>query len=128
MLIFEELARSEEGEPGHHNSIRQIEINLHCYERLKHLRRIASKNTSHRANQVQNFLMQKLKSKFVKSTDWPPKLPHCNLLDYHFCDHVQEKVYNGRNCYPFATTEELKRRICDVWDECATDLLQIRKE
>ena len=24
-------------------------------------------------------------------------------------------------------TDELKRRICDVWDECAKDLHQIRK-
>ena len=27
----------------------------------------------------------------------------------------------------FATINELKRRIRDVWDECATDLPQIRK-
>ena len=30
---------------------------------------------SHRANQVQNFLKQKLQSRFVKNTDWPPKSP-----------------------------------------------------
>ena len=36
----------------------------------------------HRANQVQNFLKQKLKSRFVKNTDWPPKLPDCNPLHY----------------------------------------------
>ena len=82
---------------------------------------------SHRANQVQNFLKQKLKSRFVKNTDWPPKSPDCNPLDYYFWDHVQEKVYDGRYCYPFATIDELKRRIRDVWDECATDLPQIRK-
>ena len=29
--------------------------------------------SSHRANQVQNFLKQRLKSRFVKNTDWPPK-------------------------------------------------------
>ena len=82
---------------------------------------------SHRANQVQNFLKQKLKSRFVKNTDWPPKSPDCNPLDYYFWDRVQEKVYDGRYCYPFATIDELKRRIRDVWDECATDLPQIRK-
>ena len=82
---------------------------------------------SHRANQVQNFLKQKLKSRFVKNTDWSPKLPDCNPLDYYFWDCVQEKVYDGRYCYPFATIDELKRRIRDVWDECATDLPQIRK-
>ena len=77
-------------------------------------------------NQVQNFLKQKLKSRFVKNTDWPPKSPDYNHLDYYFWDHVQEKVYDG--CYyPFATINELKRRICDVWDECTTDLPQICK-
>ena len=35
--------------------------------------------------------------------------------------------FTGRYCYPFATIDELKRRIRDVWDECATDLPQIRK-
>ena len=28
----------------------------------------------HRANQVQNFVKQKLKSRFLKNTDWPPKI------------------------------------------------------
>ena len=36
----------------------------------------------HRANQVQNFLKQKLKFRFVKNTDWPPKSPDCNPLHY----------------------------------------------
>ena len=69
---------------------------------------------SHRANQVQNFLKQKLKSRFVKNTDWPPKLPDCNPLDYYFWDRVQEKVYDGHYYYPFATIDELKRKIRDV--------------
>ena len=73
---------------------------------------------SHCANQVQNFLKQKLKSKFVKNTDWPPKLPDWNPLDYYFWNRVREKVYDGRYCYPLATIDELKRRICNVWDEC----------
>ena len=42
----------------------------------------------HCANQVQNFLKQKLKSKFVKNTDWPPKLPDWNPLDYYFWNRV----------------------------------------
>ena len=82
---------------------------------------------SHRANQVQNFLKQKLKSRFVKNTDWPPKYPDCNPLDYYFWDRVQKKVYNGRYCYPFAMIDELKKRIRDVWDEFAKDLSQICK-
>ena len=69
---------------------------------------------SHRANQLQNFLKQKLKSRFVNNTDWPPKLPDCNPLDYYFWDCVQDKVYDGRYCYPFATIDELKRRIHDI--------------
>ena len=82
---------------------------------------------SHHANQLQSFLKQKLKFRFVKNTDWPPKLPACNPLDYHFWDRVQEKVFDDHYCYPFATIDELKRRIGDVWDECATDLPCIHK-
>ena len=82
---------------------------------------------SQHANQVQNFLKQKLKSRFVKNTDRPPKSPDCNPLDYYFWDRVQEKVCDGRYCYPFSTIDELKGRIRDVCDECATDLPQIRK-
>ena len=43
---------------------------------------------SHCANQVQNFLKQKLESRFAKNTDWPPKLPDWNPLDYYFWDRV----------------------------------------
>ena len=78
---------------------------------------------SHCANKVQKFLKQKLKFRFVKNTDWPPKSSDCNPLDYYFWDCLQEKVYNGCYCYPFPTIDELKRRIHDVWDECATDRL-----
>ena len=82
---------------------------------------------SHCTNQVQNFLEQKLKSEFVKNTDWPPKSPDCNPLDYYFWDRVPERVYDCRYCYLFATIDELKRIIRDVWDQCATDLPQICK-
>ena len=83
--------------------------------------------SSRGANQVQNFLKQKLQSRFVKNSDWPIKSPDCNSLNYYFWDRVQEKVYNRRYCYPFETIDELKRRIRDVWDECATYLRQICK-
>ena len=79
----------------------------------------------HRANQVQNLQNQKLKSRFVKDTDWPPKFPDCNTLDYYFWDCIQEKVFDGRHCYPFVTVDELKRRIRDVWNDRTTDLPQI---
>ena len=46
---------------------------------------------SHRANQVQNFLKQKLKSRFVENTDWPPKSPDNNSLDYYFWDAFKRK-------------------------------------
>ena len=82
---------------------------------------------SHRANQLQNFLKQKLKSRFVKKTDWPPKSPDYIPLDYYFWDLIQEKVYSGHYYYPFATTDELKGKIHDVWDECTTDPPQISK-
>ena len=82
---------------------------------------------SHHANQVQNFLKQKLKSRFVKKTDWPQKLHDSNPLDYYFWDRVQEKVYNGRYYYPFATIDEVKRKFFDVWDECAMDFPLICK-
>ena len=59
--------------------------------------------------------------------DWPPKLSDRNPLDYYFQDRVQEKVHNGCYCYPFAMIDELKRTICDIWGEYATDLPQICK-
>ena len=37
------------------------------------------------------------------------------------------KVYEGRHCYPFDSTEELKARILEVWNECATDVKEIRQ-
>ena len=43
---------------------------------------------SHCASQVQNLLKQKLKSRFVKNTDSPPKSPDSNPLDYYFWDRV----------------------------------------
>ena len=82
---------------------------------------------SHCANQAQNFLKQKLKSRFANNTYWPLKWPDCNHLDYFFWYRVQEKVYDGRYCYPFAKTDELKRTIRDVSDESTTDIPQIRR-
>ena len=39
---------------------------------------------SHCVNQVQNFLKQKLESRFVKNIDWLLKSPDYNPLDYYF--------------------------------------------
>ena len=82
---------------------------------------------SHRANKIQKFLIEKLKSRFVKNTDWPPSSPDCNPLDFYFWNRVQERVFEGRHCSPFQSVEELEARIKEVWDECASDLKEIRK-
>ena len=74
---------------------------------------------SHHANKVRNFLKQKLKSRFIKNTDWPPSSPDCDSLDYYLWDRVQEKVFAGRHCNPFQSPEGLKDRIVEVWEECA---------
>jgi len=120
----------------------KIKVNAESY--LKHLRDelipavegmypnndfsfIQDSAPSHRANKIQKFLKEKCKSRFVKSTDWPPKSPDCNPLDFYFWDRVQQKVYEGRHCNPFESTDELQTQIIDVWDECATDVKEIRK-
>ena len=82
---------------------------------------------SHRYKPVQQFLKDKLKSRFVKNTEWPPASPDCNPLDYFFWNKVQEKVYEGGHCEPFENIEELKTKIQEVWEECCTDLNTIRK-
>ena len=35
---------------------------------------------SHRSNLIQNFLKEKLCSKFIKHTEWLPSSPDCNPL------------------------------------------------
>ena len=82
---------------------------------------------SHCANQAQNFLKQKLKSRFANNTYWPLKWPDCNHLDYFFWYRVQEKVYDSRYCYPSTTTGDLKGRIRDVSDESTTDIPDFRR-
>ena len=52
---------------------------------------------SHRAKIIQNFLREKLKSRFVANMEWPPSSPDCNLLDYSFWNEVKENVYYGRD-------------------------------
>ena len=72
------------------------EIKLNGASYLKHLRDdlipavevVQDSAPSHLTNKVQNFLKQKLKSRFIKNTDWPPKLPDCNSLHYYFWDRI----------------------------------------
>jgi transposase len=82
---------------------------------------------SHRAKIVQTFLKEKLKSRYVKNTEWPPSSPDVNPLDYFFWNELKEMVYKGRHCNPFADEEELCDRILEVWDECASKTKSIRK-
>ena len=82
---------------------------------------------SHRSNLVQEFLKDQLKSRFVKSSEWPPASPDCSPLDYHFWNLAKEKVYEDRFDKPFANETELKKRIKKVWPECAGNVKEIRK-
>ena len=46
---------------------------------------------SHRSNLAQNFLKEKLGSKFIKHTEWPPSSPDCNSLDYTFGTKLRKR-------------------------------------
>ena len=82
---------------------------------------------SHCSNLVQNFLKEKLGSKFIKHTEWPPSSPDCNPPDYHFWNKIREKVHEDRFGQPFKSEDELKKKIKKVWSEVAQDLPEIRK-
>ena len=64
---------------------------------------------SHCQNLVQNFLKEKLASKFIKHTEWPPSSPGCNPLNYHFWNKIKEKVYKDCFGQAFKSEDELKR-------------------
>ena len=83
---------------------------------------------SHRSNLVQDFLKEKLKSRFIKSTEWLPSSPDCNALDNHFLSKVREMVYSDQFNVPFSNEEEeeLKKKIKKVWHEVSYDLQEIR--
>ena len=82
---------------------------------------------SHRSNLVQNFLKEKLGSKFIKHIEWPPSSPYCNPLDYHFWKKIKEKVFEDRFGHPFQSKDELNKKIKKLWSEVAQDLPEIRK-
>lgn len=83
--------------------------------------------SSHTSNLVQEFLEETLKKRFVRKQEWPPSSPDCNPLDYYFWDAIKTKVYEGRFNRPFANEEELKHRIRQVWNICATNVKDVRK-
>ena len=70
---------------------------------------------SHRSNLVQNFLKEKLGSKFIKHTEWLPSSPDCNPLGYHFWNKIKERVYKDRLGQPLKSEDELKKKIKKVW-------------
>ena len=82
---------------------------------------------SHRSNLVQNFLKEKLGSKFIKHTEWLPSSPDCNPLGYHFWNKIKERVYKDRFGQPLKSEDELKKKIKKAWSEFPQDLPEIRK-
>ena len=82
---------------------------------------------SHRANLVQDFLLEKLSKRFVKYSEWPPTSPDCNPLGYYFLEKVQRKVYENRYNHAFENENALKRRIRRVWPEVSRDIEEICK-
>ena len=83
--------------------------------------------SSHTSNLVQDFLQENLHRRHVRKQEWPPKSPDSNPLDFYFWSRVKRKVYEGRHNRPFTSERELIERIKSVWDEFATNKVEIRK-
>ena len=136
--ILEELVYSQEDEPGTHNPIKQMapwisiskssvhhlvkKKNLHFYKRLKtpQMNSACRKRRAERAGK----LLQRFSIHFYHGSCF--KMRRTFPFKYQLI--AKTIVYDRRYCYPFTTIDELKRRIRDVWDECATDLPHIRKQ
>ena len=73
------------------------------------------------------YLNKKLMPRFVKSSEWPPLSPDCNILDFLFWNKFQENVYEGCHLKPFYNVNELQEKILQVWNEGADDPKAIRK-
>ena len=82
---------------------------------------------SHRSNLVQNFLNERLVSKFIKHTEWLPSSPDYNPLNYDFWNKIKEKVQEDRFGQPFKSEDELKKKIKKALSEVGQDLPEIRK-
>ena len=82
--------------------------------------------SAHTSDVCQNYLQDAMgNGDWVKKTQWPPKSPDLNPLDYHVWNAIEEKVYEGRTT-PFESTDQLRRRIKYVW-ESAINLEHLRK-
>ena len=62
---------------------------------------------------------------FVTKSEWPPKSPDLNPLDYYFWDRLKEKVYERRT-KPFENLKQLRRRIKTCWTK-AVNLEEMRR-
>ena len=76
---------------------------------------------SHRSNLVQEFLEETMQRRYAKRTEWLPRSPDSNPLDYYFWSQLKKIVYEGRMNRPFTNEDEIKRRIRKMWNECANN-------
>ena len=67
--------------------------------------------SSHTSDACQDLLIKEFgKGRKISKTQWPPKSPDLNPLDYYFWNEVQGKVFEGRR-KPFESLEHLKKAI-----------------
>ena len=119
-----------------------LKVNSKIYKKylekefLPEVNRIMNNNTSifirdsvpsHRAHIAQDLLKKKFGKKFINNTEWPPSSPGSNPLDYHFGNKINKKVCEDRFNQSFWNSNELKRKIEEVWSEVSHDLTAIGK-
>ena len=76
----------------------------------------------HTSNLVQHYLKEEFGLHgFVNKSQWPPKSPDLNPLDYWFWNALKEKVYEGRRT-PFTSVTQLKRRARRVWQSAINEV------
>lgn len=77
--------------------------------------------SAHTSNLVQHYLKDEFGLHgFVNKSQWPPKSPDLNPLDYWFWNALKEKVYEGRRT-PFTSVDQLKRRVRRVWQSAINE-------
>ena len=85
---------------------------------------IQDRVSSHFSNIVQEFLKERLRKKFIKSTESSASSPYSNPLVLTW-DEFKEKIYEHRFGRPFENLSQLKRKIKNVWPEVANYLTEI---
>ena len=63
----------------------------------------------HRNKEVQTWLKLKFGDRFIKSAQWPPRLPDHNPCDVSLWGTLKQKVYNPRPANVEELTENIKR-------------------